>query len=77
VSRLRLGDLVRLTVLTGPGPSGGTTVLVRITRINGNTFQGRVVNPPTALASRLPRSPLTFTRAHIHSIPGKRPAGEA
>lgn len=68
---LRIGDYVKLTLLAGPSPSGGETVLVRVTRISGSEFRGRLADRPTsrALAQLRVGSPLAFTAAHIHSLP--------
>ena len=70
---LRIGDLVRLTLLTGTTPSAGETLRVRITRIRGDEFRGKLADRPVAPALSQLRagSPVAFTAAHIHSL-GKR-----
>ena len=75
IRRLAVGGLVRLT-LRAAGQSAGETVTVRITSVNGPTFQGTLADVPTSKGlSDLPIGwPLTFTVSHIHSIPkGVRP----
>jgi hypothetical protein len=71
IRSLRTGDLVRLTLLSTSGPPAGETLLVRITRIRGPTFQGELARRP--LSAGLARlslvAPLAFTADHIHSIP--------
>src|SRR5262245_32164726 len=66
---LDVGDLVKLTLLSGTA-STGETVLVRITSIRGSAFRGKLVCKPTSTGlSRLEiGSPLVFTTAHIHSL---------
>jgi hypothetical protein len=72
---LRVGDLVKLTLLTGATPSAGETLLVRITRIAGPAFRGKLAEGPAS--TRLSRfragSPVSFTSDHIHSIAKGRP----
>jgi hypothetical protein len=67
---LRVGDSVRLTLLTG-APAAGETLLVRITRIRGRAFRGRLVARPASarLAPLQAGSLLDFTATHIHSLP--------
>jgi hypothetical protein len=67
---LRVGDAVRLTLRAGAA-SAGETLLVRITRIRGRAFQGRLAARPASarLASLRAGSLLDFTAAHIHSLP--------
>ena len=71
---LRVGDCVNLTLLTDTNPSAGQTRLVRVTRISGSTFRGRLVDrrPPPARSGLRAGSRLTFTAAHIHSLPKGR-----
>lgn len=71
VRRLRVGDYVNLTLLTGTHSAAGKTVRVRITHTEGASFRGRLVGRPP-----YPGPPglgagtrLTFTAAHIHSVP--------
>jgi len=73
ILRLAVGDLVRLTVLSGTAPAPGKTVLVRITEISGGAFRGAVVGRPGCAV----RSRLTFTAAHIHSVVKGRLAHES
>lgn len=73
---LGIGDLVRLTILTG-----ATTfelLPVRITSIRGDSFRGKLARKPTSASlSKLPAgAPVTFTTAHIHSLPKGQPTCE-
>jgi hypothetical protein len=74
IRELRVGDCVRLTLLTGAKSSPGNTRLVRITRIQGMHFWGLLVERSRSTAkSRLhPRVRLAFTSAHIHSLAKER-----
>jgi hypothetical protein len=66
---LRVGDTVKLTVSTG-APFPGRALLVRITRIRGLDFRGKIVLAPgTAVLERLRvGAVLAFTADQIHSI---------
>jgi hypothetical protein len=70
---LRIGEYVRLTLLNGES-SAGETLLVRITRINGSEFRGRLADRPASpgLAGLRIGARLAFTAAHIHSLPEGR-----
>jgi hypothetical protein len=70
---LHVGDLVNLTFLTGA--TSFETLSVRITRINGSAFRGKLADSPVAAAlSRLRvGSPVAFTAAHIHSLVKRQP----
>jgi hypothetical protein len=73
---LRVGDVVKLTFLAGP--HSFETLPVRITRIRGSAFRGKLAVGPTAtglLSLRL-GSAVTFTTEHIHSLARKRLAHE-
>jgi hypothetical protein len=69
ISRLRVGDRVRLTLLTGPKQTAGAMVWVRITQIQGTLFRGRLAEGQD-LAGLRPGALLSFTAAHIHSVAG-------
>lgn len=71
---LRVGDFVQLTLLAGLKSS--ETLPVRITRIRGSVFRGKLAKKPacSALAKLQAGAPLAFTTAHIHSLPKGRPA---
>jgi hypothetical protein len=71
---LRVGDLVRLTLLTGATPSAGEMLLVRITRIRGETFRGKLTQSPSSanLSSLRAGAIVVFSRDHIHSLPAHR-----
>jgi len=68
---LAVGDLVKLTLLTGAGSFAGETVLVRITSIKGAAFRGKLVCKPasTGLSRLGVGSLIAFAAAHIHSLP--------
>jgi len=73
---LRVGDHVRLTILTGAKSSAGETLVVRITRITGSEFRGKLADG--LLSPDLPGlragAGLAFTANHIHSLPkGRHP----
>jgi hypothetical protein len=72
---LRIGQYVNLTLLSGTRSSAGETLLVRITRISGSEFRGKLAGRPASpgLAGLRVGSRLAFTAAHIHSLPGGRP----
>jgi hypothetical protein len=65
---LKVGDFVKLTLLIGT--TSFETLLVRITRIRGSAFRGKLVNRPTAsgLSKLDAGAPIAFTTAHIHSL---------
>jgi hypothetical protein len=75
---LRVGDLVKLTLLSATESFTGETLLVRITRMQGSIFAGRLASQPTSpcLAGVRLGSILTFTTAHIQSIPPRRAGNE-
>ena len=77
IGQLRPGDLVRLTLSAGPA-SARETLTVRITSIKGRAFRGKLVNTPSTpgLSKLRAGSPLTFTTAHIHSLPKGQPSQE-
>lgn len=70
IHAIKIGDTVRLTLLTEQRPISSETVLVRITQINGNSFQGALVTRPTikGLCTLPADLSLDFNRAHIHSL---------
>lgn len=67
---LHVGDTVKVTLLTGAPSPAGETLLVRITRIRGYAFRGRLASKPASsgLSHLQVGSPVAFTAAHIHSI---------
>jgi hypothetical protein len=75
VRRLRVGDLVKLTFLARPGKA--ETLCVRITSVRRGRFGGDLVaGARTPQLSHLRGgSPVTFTRAHVHSVPKGPPQG--
>jgi hypothetical protein len=75
---LEIGDLVKLTLLTGTNSSARETLLVRITSIRGSMFRGKLANKPatTGLSKLRVGSHVAFTPAHIHSVAKGQPAYE-
>ncbi|MCI0378810.1 MAG: hypothetical protein L0215_14475 [Gemmataceae bacterium] len=71
IGRLKVGDFVKLTLLTGT--TSFETLLVRITSIRGSAFRGKLASQQTSkgLAKLRDRPAFAFTTAHIHSIPKK------
>lgn len=71
IRALRVGDVIMLTLLAPPSPAAGETLAVRITRIEGNSFRGKLTRDPAAagLSQLRAGSSVCFTRNHIHSIP--------
>ncbi len=67
---LAVGDVVKLTFLTGVTPNAGETLRVRITRIEDGEFRGKLGGTPAAasLSSLRAGSSVAFTTAHIHSL---------
>ncbi len=78
IRALAVGDLVKLTLLTGTASFAGETVLVRITNIRGSAFRGRLAVRPTSpgLAGLRVGSAVAFRAAHIHSLPRGREVDE-
>jgi hypothetical protein len=70
IGKLRVGDIVKLTLLAGPALLTAETVRVRIDRIRGSTFRGRLTAKPASpnMAQLEIGSALIFTKAHIHSL---------
>jgi hypothetical protein len=71
---LRVGALVKITLLTGEPAAAGETLLVRITSIRGGAFRGKLTSRPTsaALSGLCVGRALAFTASHIHSLPRMR-----
>jgi hypothetical protein len=74
IRRLRVGDHVRLTFMAEPGLR--ETLSVRITRIRGGEFRGRLAGRPARphLLGLRSDETLAFTADQIHSIAQTRPA---
>jgi hypothetical protein len=74
IEHLQVGDWVRVTLQVAPGAFPGESLIVRITSIKGGVFRGKLARPGRCprRAHLTPESLLTFTGAHIHSIPKKR-----
>ena len=75
VSRLVVGDVVVLTLLSGTDGSAGETVRVRITSIKGSVFRGKLLSKPFSVGLKPLRvgAPLAFSASHIHSVPKMQP----
>jgi hypothetical protein len=75
---LRVGDLVKITLLTGTTPRASETVPVKITDLGGYSFRGRLAGRPTSpgLSGLRPGFLVAFTAAHIHSLPKGSPTYE-
>lgn len=78
IRTLRVGDCVKLTFHSGTKSFAGETLLVRITAINGRKFRGKLAKEPAVLGLSTLRvgSLVSFTAAHIHSIPRMQPKDE-
>lgn len=72
---LRVGDLVRITLLCGAA-AGGETVPVRITRVRGSALRGELTRKPasSALSGLRAGSPVAFAAAQVHSLADRHPA---
>jgi hypothetical protein len=70
ISGLRAGDTVNVTLLTDSFALKGETLQVRITRIRGRAFHGKLTVKPASSTLRGLRigSPLAFSANQIHSI---------
>jgi hypothetical protein len=77
IRALAVGDLVRITLRADQAPAGETLV-VRITSMDGPAFHGTLADKPASksLVGLGVGFPLTFTAAHIHSLPNGRPHGD-
>src|SRR5262249_30551321 len=69
ILELHIGDIVKVTLLA-PNSGAGETVSVQITSFRGDAFRGKLTRAATAagLSKLRAGSPITFTKAHIHSI---------
>lgn len=70
IRAMKIGDCVRLTLLSPHRSAGSETVLVRITRIDGTSLRGALLTRPTTKGLNvLPADlSLSFKREHIHSL---------
>jgi hypothetical protein len=70
---LRVGDLVKLTLLTADKSFAGETLLVQITDIEASAFRGKLIEKPISrpLATLRAGCAVLFSAAHIHSLPKK------
>ena len=70
IRALRFGDHVRLTFLGSAESHTAETIRVRITRVRGNDFRGKVVDQPASrgLSGLNAGLAVAFTGSHIHSV---------
>jgi hypothetical protein len=75
---LRAGDIVKLTLLNGATLSAGETLRVRITRVRGKSFRGKLAERPRSagLSNLSAGSLVVFTSDHIHSLPAQQSSEE-
>ncbi len=73
IRRLRPGDFVKVTFVSGP--TSFETLWIRLTSIRGTAFRGKLANRPlsTGLGRLHIGSPIAFCADHIHSIPKGQP----
>lgn len=78
IDGLRVGDHVQLTLKTAAQAFHGETVLVRVTRIRGGSFLGKLAQSPAsaALARLRAGTRVAFSAAHVYSVPKGLPAYE-
>jgi hypothetical protein len=79
ILELHIGDIVKVTLLATANSGAGETVSVQITSFRGDAFRGKLTRAATAagLSKLRAGSPITFTKAHIHSIPKAQLAHES
>jgi hypothetical protein len=71
IHRLRVGDLVRLTLFTEGQLAARETVVIRLTRVDTDVaFRGKIARGPSAggLTALHAGSAVVFTADHIHSV---------
>jgi hypothetical protein len=75
---LKIGDVVKLTHLTGEGEFMGETLLVRITSIRGSKFRGKLASKPASThpSGLVIGTGVGFSADQIHSL-AKRPSAHA
>jgi hypothetical protein len=68
IRHLKVGDAIKLTLVSRSGTS--ETLSVRITRIKGTAFRGKLTRKPVLVSLSCLRagSFVVFSTAHIHSI---------
>ncbi len=74
IRTLRSGDCVRLTFLGAAGSPAAETLRVRITRIRGNEFRGKLVDQPASRGSSglNAGSAVAFAASQIHSVAARQ-----
>jgi len=77
IRKLKVGDFVNLTFVSGAGSS--ETLSVRIIKVNGSSFLGKLVEKPrsNSLAELSAELAVAFSKDQIHSISNKRHACES
>jgi hypothetical protein len=67
---LRIGDYGKLTLLASTDASRWETLLIRITRVKGSQFRGKLAEKPASPSFSDVRvgSSIVFTTSHIHSL---------
>jgi hypothetical protein len=75
IRRLKVGDFVKLTFLSGA--TAFETLSVRITSIRGSAFRGKLAKAPTSagLSGLEAGASVVFTTAHIHSLQKQQETG--
>jgi len=70
IRTMKIGDCVRLTLVSELKHAGSETVVVRITKIDGANFRGSLLSKPTTKGlNSLPADlSLDFKGEHIHSL---------
>jgi hypothetical protein len=77
IRRLRVGNFVNLTFVSGAGSS--ETLTVRITKVNGSNFLGKLVEKPRSsnLSEMSADAVVAFRNDQIHSISNKQHVSES
>ncbi len=77
IRALRFGDHVRLTFLGSAGSHAAETVRVRITRVRGNEYHGKVIDQPASpgLSNLHAGSAVAFAASQIHSVAANSTSG--
>jgi len=72
---LQIGDIVKLTLVTGSEPFAGASLLVRITGIRGHKFRGKLAKREFSAGRKnlLVGVAIAFTASHIHSVVKEQP----
>ncbi len=78
IRQLQVGDCVKLTFMTDSDRLRSETLLVLITNINGDNYQGKLAETPKLLGTAKVQegSVVKFKKDHIHSIAKRSPRAE-